>query len=237
MLRNIFVIDWNLQIPENIELIKEGRVRDWKSLLGKDAVFTVWDPASGFHRLTEHGFEELRLSSGVIVLHGPSDDLIQEISDQREAGRSLVAIRVSGAPYGGPPSELQWFYIVRTPVVYNDTGFSERFKLFWNDLIESGGKNPNFALLEPTTIPENILAYNLAVEYLDEPDCNFGLLADAADAEYGKIQPYLNTLSGKVADVNLQVPPVTALKDSPNTKDGIRYKSYCNAIDLLREDI
>lgn len=241
----IYVLDDSLQSPANLQKMAIKAARNWKALVGhdQDPVFVTWDARNGFRQVTEVGFESIpQLEDGIVILHRPSDQAIQAIATAREGGLRTVAIQVRGNPYDGQPSERDWFYYVRTEVDIEDSGFSERFKRFWSDFVKSGGHGPKFSLLEPTSVPEPLLAYALAVQYrLNVP--NVTALCAAAEASYQKLRAYAKSLFDKNQGVSFPeagVPEIDEIRKSKSDlgdASGIRFKAVRNLIDLLREDL
>ena len=233
----LYIIDEQLQYPSDLQKMQNHQARNWKAMVGPETTFIVWDMEDGFCMLTEDGISPILLDTGVVIMHRPYQELIDAIADIRKNIQNLVAITVSGSPYDGPSSSLNWYYHIRTPVSKEDRGFSERFKLFWDNYSESAGQNANFDLLEPTAVPESILAYTLAVQYGLDISGLPNMVA-TADSEYEKILPHLRTL----LDKNINGLSATNVLPALNDFQGLnmeeqRFQAFCNAIDLLREDL
>jgi len=231
-----------LQSPSNLQKIATKAARNWEALVGYEQppIFLTWDARHGFRQVMATGYTPLpQLSAGVLILHRPDESQIAAIATVREKEPCLVVLQVRGYTYEGTSSEPNWYYNIRTEVGLEDTGFSERFKLFWNELKKSGGKQPEFSLLEPTAVPEPLLAYALAVQYkLEIP--NLLEVCAAADAFYKKLQPYAKTLFDKNSAVSFPsvgVPETHKFEPAIGDPNGIRFKAMRNVIDLLREDL
>ncbi len=242
---NIYVLDESLQSPSNLQKIATKAARNWKALVGYDQspVFLTWDARHGFRQVTATGYAPLtQLTAGVLIVHRPDESQMEAIAAVREKEPCLVVLQVRGYAYEGTASEPNWYYNIRTEVGLEDTGFSERFKLFWNDLKKSGGKQPTFSLLEPTAVPAPLLAYALAVQYQLKTENILDLCA-AADACYDEIQSFAQSLLSKQNKVpisfpEIRVPPRTVFEsESQGDPNGIRFKAMRNMIELVREDL
>ena len=240
----IYVLDNALQLPAHFKKIADKLARNWKALVGfdQDPVFVTWNPRDSFRQIKETGFELLpQLQPGIVILHNPSDQEIQAIATAREGEPRMVAIQVRCNAYDGQPSERDWFYYVRTEFDIEDLGFSERFKRFWTEFVKSGGRSRKFSLLEPTSVPEPLLAYVLAVQYrLSIP--NILELSTAADVCYGQVQSFAQSLlskkeQGPVSFPEVGVPLPQKFDSSPGDPNGTRFKAMRNVIELLREDL
>jgi hypothetical protein len=121
-----------------------------------------------------------------------------------------------------------------------DRLFGVQLMDFLRDLQGSGGTQPHFSLLEPTSVPAPLLAYALAVHYgVDVP--NIHALCEAADACYEHIQPFAKSQVGKTGALLLteaDLPLRNAFQfESPGDVCGVRFKAMRNVIELLREDL
>jgi hypothetical protein len=220
-----------------------GQTKDWSSLCGPH--FQPIVEVGGHFVFADGDRKPLNLINCVVVLHGPIDHehaAIKTTVKALEANPTACAVVVSG---GGLTTEKphERLYFRRTPVERKDTVFERLFKDFIKDIERSGGNTPNFELLEPTAVPEPILAYAVAVHY-GFGEWKLKALRSAADDAYNQLHSYTLTLlpSKKNAfsfpDVGL--PKVAEFEHEPSAHSEAvskRFKAMRNLIDVLREDL
>lgn len=177
--------------------------------------------------------------SGVMLVHQAGPKALKAIEEVVTSYGCLSVIVVSESPQT-KESAVPRLYFRKLPVGKPiDQSFPGYFKQFLVDLEKSNGLRPNFFLLEPTAVPEALLAYTLAMQY-QLNIANIRELCAAADASYEKLQPYAKSLFDKNRAVfpdGTDVPVIQRFEPAPGNVNGIRFKAMRTVIDLLREDL
>jgi hypothetical protein len=216
-----------------------GQTKDWLVLCGPH--FQPIIAVDGKFVSASKAHEQVNVTRCVVVLHGPADSehsVIKAVIKALDANATACAVVVSasGLTVESPHERL---YFRRTPVSKQDFLFGQCFKSFMKDLERSGGAIPNFSLLEPTAVPEPLLAYTLAIQYgLNIGDLS--ALRDAADVSYETLQAFAASAFKKKQPVSFPdvgVPVVTDFRTDADGVTGLRFKAMRNVIDLLREDV
>ena len=176
---------------------------------------------------------------GVILIHQANEAQLEAVRKVILLRDDLCAVVISGAAQERE-SGANRMYFRRTAVGKpEDALFAAHFRQFWSDLQKSEGHQPTFLLLEPTAVPEPLLAYTLAEHYRLNVG-NFREICVDADASYEKLQPYAKSLFDKNRAVSFPdtgVPEIQTFEPVPGDANGIRFKAMRNVIDLLREDL
>jgi hypothetical protein len=221
-----------------------GRTKNWASLLGRPFEYVNLTLTDKKASCTAPKGVQADLTSSLILLHGPRnrmDAAVVIAATLTQECRACSAVVVSG---GGltEDAQIERVYLRRTPVDKEDVGFRGCFEAFISDLEKSQGRTPHFDLLEPTAVPNPMVAYAVAVQYrLQIP--NIQELSAAADACYDQIQPYAESLlskpeRGPISSPEVLVPSRAVFEsETPGDPNGTRFKAMRNAIELLREDL
>jgi hypothetical protein len=209
--------------------------RKWEDMLNCPLSRICFDEEVGFRCAGS----AVLWGSGVVIVHQVSPKVLKIIEEVVTRHDCLSAIVVSESPQS-KESAVPRLYFRKLPVGKPiNQSFPGYFKQFLDDLEKSNGLRPNFSLLEPTAVPEALLAYALAVQY-QLKIVNIRELCAAADASYKKLQPYAKSLFDKNRAAfpdDADVPTIQKFEPAPGDANGIRFKAMRTVIDLLREDL
>jgi hypothetical protein len=211
--------------------------RNWEAIVSMPIVRIRHDD-TGFNS----NQKDVVWEDGIILIHQANEAQLEAVQKVILLRDNLFAIVISGTAQERK-SDADRMYFRKTAVNKpEDALFAAHFRQFWDDLQKSGGQQYNFSLLEPTAVPEPLLAYVLAMQYQLKIG-NIHELCAAADACYAKLQPYAKSLFDKNRAVSFpeaNVPGIEEIQKSesnPGGAMGLRFKAMRNAIDLLREDL
>jgi hypothetical protein len=152
-----------------IDYKPEDMRRDWQAILNPEA-----KNVSFSENLS--GVFNSRIANGIIIGHLAQSTKVITGWDTglREKGLWLVA--VTGGGYGADTPGTERIYFRKSPVKDKQHGideqFKDRFREFWADIEKqeemSQPIKPRFELLDPFGVPENLLAWALAMQMKKE---------------------------------------------------------------------
>lgn len=223
----------------------DGRTKSWPHLVGDRFQHIKWLEIGDSTFISASDKKRIVFADGVLVLHGPTshdESIIKAVIKVLDACPRMCGVVVSG---GGLAVEKphEKLYFRRTPVEKEDVVFAKQFKDFVAQVEHSVGNSPNFDLLEPTAVPEPILAYAIAVHY-GFGEWKLKALRSAADDAYRQLYPYVLTLlpskRGALIFADVGLPKADEFEREPSAQNEAvskRFKAMRNVIDILREDL